>query len=215
MAMRLHELHPALSHYPLAALPAAVKLEAAAQWTGRQDLNTMSRWAMPVAAVTSAVTAAAGLIAQQEVSASDEGWSMLSKHRSLNLGAVGAMTALGAYRLSRRRVGPGYLAAGAVVLGTMTYSAYLGGRMVYGQGMGVERAGGVRDEQSPSLTLSNVGTVIKTAGRQLKEAVGGLIKGFGGMSTGFGPDKDELQRDIERDNAGSGALPMGSAQRPI
>jgi hypothetical protein len=41
---------------------------------------------------------------------------------------------------------------GAIGLGAMIYSAYLGGQMVYDRGVGVRAAGGLHEEVAPPLT---------------------------------------------------------------
>ena len=73
---------------------------------------------------------------------------------------------------SRRRARPAtsYLLAGlAGVLG-MTYTAYLGGKMVYGHGVGVQ-PDGVRDGRSPALRMRNAGEVARVTARNTAEGV--------------------------------------------
>ena len=60
---------------------------------------------------------------------------------------------------------------GAAALGTLVYSGYLGGKMVYQKGAGVQPAGGVREEETPFLKLGEAGRVLRTLGRHLKEGV--------------------------------------------
>lgn len=217
MAMRLNEVHPALTHYPLGLFPVAVGIEIAARITGREDLERLGRVAVPVATSAVAITAASGLMAEQQVQGDDEAMSMLSTHRNLNIAAVGATTAMTAYRLVNRRPGWGYLATGIGVVAAMGYSGYLGGRMTYGKGMGVEAADGLRKDQAPPLSPGNFLDSLKLATRQIGKTIGGLFKRITSTSSapGFGPDERKLQQEIEADNASPGALPLGSSNRPM
>lgn len=50
----------------------------------------------------------------------------------------------------------------------MTYSAYLGGHMVYAHGVGVEPAGGVKEDQAPEIRADNLGEVTRLAASQIE-----------------------------------------------
>jgi hypothetical protein len=50
----------------------------------------------------------------------------------------------------------------------MTYSAYLGGRMVYEHGVGVRPADGLREEQAPEIHADNVDEVARLAAQHVK-----------------------------------------------
>ncbi len=213
--MRLNEVHPIMTHYAMTLFPVAVGIDAAAWLTDNSQLERLGRVVMPVATATAGVTAASGLMAEQQVRGSKRAEAMLSQHRSINLVAGGAMVAMSAYRISRRRPAWGYILAGVGVFGALAYSGYLGGRMVYGEGMGVEKAGGLKLEESPELKPGNFVDALVLAGRQIRRSVTGLVKRLMPGGRGYGPDPEQLQRQIEVDNAGPGALPLGSAQRPI
>jgi uncharacterized membrane protein len=152
MAMRLQELHPSVVHYPIALLPVSLAADALGLITGNRSLLEVGRLTMPVAAASAAVAGVFGLIAQEVVETDEESAEMLVTHRTLNLTLIGLAGAMAMKRFGRREPAPGYLAVGALGLGAMIYSAYLGGQMVYDRGVGVRSAGGLREEVAPPLT---------------------------------------------------------------
>lgn len=209
MAMRLNEVHPSLTHYPIAMIPVAMGVEFAAKITGREDLDRLGRVAVPSATAAAVATGLSGLMVEQQVRGSEEAGRMLSRHRNLNLGVVAATTAMSAYRIGGGRPGWGYLLGGAASVGTLLYSAYLGGRMVYGEGMGVEDAGGLRFDESPPVRLDNVGELLATAGRQIGRTIRGLFKGLIPREFDYGPDAEDYRREMEVEHRAGRALPLG------
>lgn len=181
MAMRLHEIHPSLVHFPLTLLPAALVLDAAGQLTGRRSLMNAARTLSVSAAVTGMAAGVAGLIAQQTVRAEGEAHDALVTHRNLNLALLGATAALAGVRATRRRPGPLYLATGLAGVAAMSYTAYLGGKMVYAHGVGVEERGGVLEDQSVEIRRGSLLRALQTAvldiGRGLAHIVRGLLQG--------------------------------------
>jgi uncharacterized membrane protein len=171
MTMRIQELHPALVHYPIALLPVALAADAAGRLTGDRTLLAVGKQGMKLAAASAMVAAAAGVLAQEAGRYDRTKHELLVTHRNLNLGLV-ALTAVMAVRRSRRRhPSLGYLAAGLAGLGTMAYSAYLGGHMVYEHGLGVSAAGGLREEEAPELTPGNARDVLATSGRHMERGL--------------------------------------------
>lgn len=159
MAMHLQELHPSSVHYPIALLPLSIAADAIGVITDNRALLEVGRVTMPIAAVSAAVAGVLGLIAQEVVDTDDEGMEMLITHRTLNLGLLGAAAAMAVHRVGRKRPGPGYLVAGAAGIGAMIYSAYLGGQMVYDRGVGVRKAGGLREKAAPPVRHVREATV--------------------------------------------------------
>lgn len=160
MPMRLHEIHPALVHLPLGLLPAAVLADAVGAATGSQRHRATGRTLMPWAAAAMALAGAAGFMAQPAVRAEGQAHDLLATHRNLNVALLGLTGGLALWR-RRHRPGPVYLAAALVAAAGATCSGYLGGRMVYGHGVGVGRDG-FDPERSPDLatgTLTSIGRV--------------------------------------------------------
>ena len=152
MAMHLQELHPSAVHYPIALLPLSIAADTLGLITRNRSLLEVGRLTMPVAAASAAVAGVLGLIAQEVVETDDEGMEMMITHRTLNLGLIGIAGAMAARRVGQKKPSAGYLAVGAMGIGAMIYSAYLGGQMVYDRGLGVRAAGGLREEAAPPLT---------------------------------------------------------------
>ncbi len=208
MKIRLHEIHPSLTHYPLVLLPTALGLDIAGNLLDNEQLTRAARLVTPIAATAAGVTAATGLIAEQEVRGDDEAYAMLDTHRNINLSAVAVSSAMCIYRLRRPRPGWGYLSLGIGLMGAVSYSAYLGGRMVYGKGLGVESADGVRHEEAPTVGVDNLGEVLRTAGRQFLKGLRQLVeRPFSHLE--IAPEAQQLQRSIDAEHDGPGPVPEG------
>jgi uncharacterized membrane protein len=151
--MRIQEVHPAAVHFPIALFPTAVAFDGLGLLTGDRSLMDTGRRLIPLAAAGAAVAGAAGLAAQGAVRAKGPAHPHLVTHRTLNVGLTVLLAALAVDRTRRERPSAGYLAGIAV----MAYSTYLGGKMVYGHGVGVEAAGGVREDAAPELRRGNFG----------------------------------------------------------
>ncbi|MDF1502915.1 DUF2231 domain-containing protein [Roseisolibacter sp. H3M3-2] len=171
MPVRLQELHPSLVHFPIALLPAAVAADLLARLTDSDALAEAGRVLMPVAAASAVVSAAAGLVAQEEVRAEGVAHDLLATHRTLNVALTAIGTAMAAYRVGVRRPGARYLAVGLAGLGALGYSAYLGGKMVYEHGVGVKPADGLRDGDSPELAPGHFGEAARRAVRDVETAI--------------------------------------------
>ncbi|QDG53516.1 DUF2231 domain-containing protein [Persicimonas caeni] len=168
MAYRLHEVHPSLVHYPLTLLPISVGADLVGTLTGSDKLKEIGRLSMAAGAVSALFAGLAGLVAQEEVDLdNEEAHGMLTSHRNLNLGLM-AGSALMAWQRSRSEPGPGYLAAGVGSIAGLMWSAYLGGKLVYKHGAGVERAGGVLEGESPEFRRGQTADLFRKTGRHLK-----------------------------------------------
>lgn len=180
MSMRPQELHPSLVHYPIALLPIAVGADLIGRATGSHTLREIGRLGMALTAGSAAVAALAGLAAQEEVNVEEgsEAHDMLATHRTLNIGAVIAATTMAAWRWKEAEASPAYLAAGLAAIGTVGYSAYLGGKMVYKHGLGVEAADGLYEgaHPVPEITRENIGRVARDVGRDVVEGARSTVE---------------------------------------
>jgi uncharacterized membrane protein len=174
MSMRLQEIHPALVHYPLAFLPLAVGADMLAEAADDDGLREVGRIGMALAAGSAALAGLAGLMAQEEVNVErgSEAYDMLVTHRTINVSAILGATAMAVWRWRQREASPTYLAVGAAALGAVGYSAYLGGKMVYKHGLGVEAAGGIYEEEHPVPEITR-----RNAGRALRYAASDMAHG--------------------------------------
>lgn len=167
--MQLHELHPALVHFPIALLPASLAVDAAGR--NHAGLAEVGRIGIALTAGSAALAAASGLIAQEEVEVNEATHELLVTHRTLNLGVLGWTAAMAVYRAGRERAGSGYLAAGVVALGVTMYTAYLGGQMVYKHGVGVRPAGGLAEDHTPPLAKTGAGSLLYRSWHNLRHAL--------------------------------------------
>jgi uncharacterized membrane protein len=181
MTMRLQELHPALVHYPIVLLPATLGADALGRVTGDETLLEIGRRGIALAAGSAAISAIAGVIAQEASEFEGEGRDLLVTHRTLNLGLVGLTTWMATRRARRDRPSFGYLLTGIGGLVAMAYSAYLGGRMVYEHGVGVKEADGLREEEAPHLHADRAREVFGVSARHIvdgiKHAAGDAARG--------------------------------------
>ncbi len=171
MAMRIHEIHPALVHFPLALAPLSLFLDLAGRIAGRRSWMRAGARLMPVAAASGALAGAAGLVAQGSVEVSREARDTLTTHRNLNLGLVVLTGVLAAARQRTETPSLGYLLAGLAGVAAMSYTAYLGGRLVYHYGVGVEKAGGVDPHKSPELRWVSAKEALAAAATNSREAL--------------------------------------------
>jgi uncharacterized membrane protein len=149
--LRTHELHPALVHAPLALLPAAAFVDFLAALRRRDRrldrLGAQLWWATAGAGLVTGLT---GMAASQEIELADgHARDVLFLHGFGNFTLVLAALGVAAWR-SRNRADLTSAAAGLLATGAATYTAYLGGELVYTHGAGVKSRGG-RAESNPPL----------------------------------------------------------------
>jgi uncharacterized membrane protein len=169
MSIRVHELHPALVHFPLVLAPVAFIADLFGRISGNRDMMKLGERLMPIAAASGAVSAASGLVAQGAVKPG-RAHDLLITHRNINAGLVGLLAVLALERRGKSQPGTGYLLASAAGLIGMAFTAYIGGEMVYHHGVGVQPAGGVRDEHDPELHYGELGQAARTAVGNAREA---------------------------------------------
>ncbi len=179
MTMRLQELHPSLVHFPIAFLPLSIGCDLLGRVTGSRGLAELGRRTMPLAAASAVVAAAAGLVAQEEVRAEGEAHDMLVTHRNLNLGLVATSLGMALWRSRREQPSAGYLLLGLLGLGAMSYTAYLGGHMVYEHGVGVAAAGGLQPGAAPELTPTALPHAAAVAAADLERAIPHVVEELG------------------------------------
>jgi uncharacterized membrane protein len=151
MTLRLQEVHPSIVHFPIALFPVSIGADVVGRATGNRGLLETARHTIELAAVGSALAGITGLVAQEEVNVEGETMDLLITHRNLNIASTLLMGALALWRSRRYRPSLGYLGLGLAGVGALTYSAYLGGSLVYKHGVGVKSAGGQHRENPPEL----------------------------------------------------------------
>jgi len=154
MKMRVQELHPMLIHAPLTLLPSAAVIDVAAAFSRGRILDKTSRILWWTTAAGGLMAGFAGLAATQEVKAdTPKTRDMMFLH-----GFTNAVIVLGALGIAAWRTGrPASLASSLMGVGSLAlvgYSAWLGGEMVYSEGIGVNGLTMGRaelDQRSPPL----------------------------------------------------------------
>lgn len=169
--MRLQELHPAVVHFPIALVPLSVAADAIGA-SGRQPRWAwMGRTLWRVAAGAAGLAAVTGLIAQEEVQVSEEAYPLLATHRTLNVAAGTAILSLAAGRGRREQATGAEIGLGLLTLGVLTYSAWLGGRMVYEHGVGVKPAGDVKTDHESDMTALGARASLRLAAGDVAHGV--------------------------------------------
>lgn len=168
MVMRTHELHPSLVHAPLVLLPAAALVDLlAASRPRNRGLERAGRalwWATTWSGLVAGLT---GMAASQEVQVdSDHARDVMFVHGLGNLTLVLSALGVSVWR-SRHRASATSAAAGLVAAGAATYTAYLGGKLVYDHGAGVIRLGGLAAEAPALFSRAAPGRLARDAGRGL------------------------------------------------
>ena len=179
MAIHLQEMHPALVHLPIALLPQAVGADMAGSVTGNNTMLPFGQKAICIAAAGAVASAVTGLIAGEEVNVKSVSQDMLITHRNLNFIATVIATGLAIWRVNHRKPTAAYLGIGAASVGILAYTVYLGGKLVYNVGVGVEPAQGVYRSDAPALKSGQVGAFVKTAGTDLLHGVQHMVEEVG------------------------------------
>jgi uncharacterized membrane protein len=171
VGLRVHEVHAAVIHAPLALLPTAAAVDLMAAATGNRSYGRLGRGLWWWAAGSALFAGLAGAAASQEIRADDQRASdMVWLHGIGNLGLLLGAIGIAAWR-SVRPPSAALASVGLIASGASFYTAYLGGEMVYGHGIGIRAMPGYTRagvEDSPALFSR------RAPGRFLRDAVAGL-----------------------------------------
>ncbi len=176
MAIQLQQMHPALVHLPITLLPLAVGADLVGCLTGNKSLFGFGQKAIGLAAVGALGAAVTGLIAGEEVNVKGETQDMLMTHRNLNFVATVVAASMAVWRAGHKRPNAAYLGAGVAGVGVLAYTAYLGGKLVYNDGVGVEPAHGVYRTDAPALRSGQLGAFFETAATDLWHGIQHMIE---------------------------------------
>lgn len=173
MGMHIHELHAAMVHAPLALLPTAATIDLTAALSGNRHTARLARTLWWAGAGGALLAGVAGLASSQEVTRDDLRTSdMIWLHGIGNAGLIVGALGMVAWRRNHR---PSVAQAtlGLLACGVSIYTAYLGGEMVYGRGVGVRAmpahtaSGGVQSSP-PVLSRAAPGAFLRDALRGLR-----------------------------------------------
>jgi len=168
MTMRTHELHPSLVHAPLVLLPAAALVDLAAALRPRdRRLDRLGRnlwWGASAAGLAAGLT---GMAASQEIELrTTHARDMMFAHGIGNLCIVLAAAGVSGWR-ARNHANLTSAVSGVLAAGAASYTAYLGGELVYTHGAGVTALGGAAAESPPLFSAHGVARLGRDAGRGL------------------------------------------------
>jgi uncharacterized membrane protein len=173
MAMKLHELHPAMIHAPLVLLPAAAAVDLTAASTCRSSTERLGARLWWFGTGAGLLAGLAGMAASQEVKGGDKKVDdAMYLHGIGNLALVLAATGMAIFR-SRRPPSVSSATIGLLACGGAIYTAYLGGELVYGSGVGVK----AMSQQAQAGVQPGVPNVLSSEApiRFLRDAVAGLV----------------------------------------
>jgi uncharacterized membrane protein len=176
VSLRLQEMHPAIVHAPIALLPLAVGADIAGYVADDQSLLSFGQKAIVAAAIGGIAAVVTGLIAGEEVNVEGESRDMLMTHRNLNVAAAVIASGLALWRSRRKRPSAAYLGLGAAGAGVLGYTAYLGGKLVYDDGVGVAPAKGVYRPDAPRLGEDATGAFLKDAATDVGHGVEHMVE---------------------------------------
>jgi uncharacterized membrane protein len=176
VSLRLQEMHPAIVHAPIVLLPLAVGVDIAGYVADDQSLLSFGQKAIVAAAIGGIAAVVTGLIAGEEVNVEGESRDMLMTHRNLNVAAAVIASGLALWRSRRKRPSAAYLGLGAAGAGVLGYTAYLGGKLVYDDGVGVAPAKGVYRPDAPRLGEDDTGAFLKDAATDVGHGVEHMVE---------------------------------------
>lgn len=135
------EAHPAAVHFPIAFLLGAVALDLYAWWKGRTDLARAATWLIAAGTISGLLAVATGLLAFFTVRAhTAAAHAQMYWHLGLNAVALVLFAAVLFFR--RRAASPEtrVRVAALVAAALLAGGGFLGGRIVYRGGAGVDPA---------------------------------------------------------------------------
>jgi uncharacterized membrane protein len=139
MRVRVHEIHAASVHFPLALLPVTAAVDLASVVSGSMALAWLGKTLWWVTAGSVVLAGIAGLAASQEVKAEDrQAHDMMWVHGMGNAVILVSSIGVAAFR-TFTLPSVSVSAIGLAVWGFSLYTASLGGKMVYGHGIGVQK----------------------------------------------------------------------------
>lgn len=139
-------VHPAIVHYPIALVPVSVVADLLARVTSSASLRAAGWWALLGAAVGAALALVAGLSDMSREKIGHAAHGRVHRHMKVGFVLFTLIAGLTVWRwliYAELRSGPGwgYLAAAAVVLALTIFQGWLGGKLVYSDGVGVAPTG--------------------------------------------------------------------------
>lgn len=154
-------LHAALNDLPAALLLVAVFFDLLGAFLKRDSLKAAGFWTLVVGVLGTGAAVISGLLAEDATEHGEAAHAVMETHETLAFIVLGLFAILAVWRLLRKGVWsakeqPIALTAGVIGVALMTFTAMLGGKLVFEHGVGIstpalqaavlERAGGTGTE---------------------------------------------------------------------
>ena len=135
-------VHPAIVHYPIALITLSVVADLFGFTFGSQSLQNAGWWALLGAAFGAAMTIVTGLFDMNREKIEDDAHGRVHFHMKVGIALFAAINAVTIWRWliytgSRYGLGWGYLIVAFVVLALTFFQGWLGGELVFSDGVGV------------------------------------------------------------------------------
>jgi uncharacterized membrane protein len=145
-------IHPMLVHFPIALLLMSVTADFAAFFTDMRTLRDTAWWSLLGAAVSGLFTVLAGLYDMRRAQLKEEVHARVHRHMKVGLTLLTALVGLTLWRWTIHTnldltVGWSYLAAALLVVCLTGLQGWLGGELVYSDGVFVRHARGGRSPE--------------------------------------------------------------------
>ena len=137
----MESIHPLIVHFPIALLLTSVGLDAAALILRRPGWHRIALWNLVLGTLGAGAAVLSGLHAEEMAKHSFEIWTLITRHERLGFCTLSIAFASSAVRLLMRdrlgsRARSVMLVLGLTMATTISWGAYLGGRLVYELGVG-------------------------------------------------------------------------------
>ncbi len=159
-------VHPAIVHFPIALITLSVVADLFGYLTDSATLRAAGFWALIGAASGGALAVVAGLFDMSREQIEDEAHERVHFHMKVGLTLFAAVAGLTIWRWllyinAQNKPGWGYLIAALLVFGLALFQGYLGGELVFSDGVGVALTG--QGAESPMHAKERVGKAAGSA----------------------------------------------------
>ena len=156
-------IHPAIVHYPIALVTLSVIADLLGYISGNESLPTAGWWALIGAAIGAAFALVAGLFDMNREKIEDEAHKRVHTHMKVGFTLFAAIAALTIWRWfiytdQNYRLGWAYLVVALLVLGLTFFQGWLGGELVFAEGVGVAPTG--QGTESPGKAKTRVRSAV-------------------------------------------------------
>lgn len=137
-------LHPIVVHFPIALLPVSVVADLAGFFSGLTALRDTGWWTMLGAAAGALVAVTAGLYDMRRANLDKAVHERVHRHMRVGLALLAAIIGLTVWRAffqaDGKPVSIWYLDLGALTIALTIFQGWLGGELVYGDGVFVKQS---------------------------------------------------------------------------